>query len=63
MRATRVRSLTLAPSLVSARAREKIDRLLEDSGWAVQVVGRYHDTLHLNDGTWLFHRRAAQFEA
>jgi hypothetical protein len=36
--------------------------LLGESGWAVQVVGRYHDTLHLTDGTWRFHRRTAQFE-
>ena len=32
-----------------------------DAGWAVQVVGRYHDTLHYADGTWRFHRRAAEF--
>jgi hypothetical protein len=32
-----------------------------DAGWAVQVVGRYRDTLHHRDGTWLFHRRAAEF--
>jgi hypothetical protein len=32
-----------------------------DAGWAVQVVGRYHDTLHCDDGTWRFHRRAAEF--
>lgn len=32
-----------------------------DAGWAVQVVGRYHDTLHYDDGTWRFHRRAAEF--
>jgi len=32
-----------------------------DAGWAVQLVGRYHDTLHHNDGTWRFHRRAAEF--
>jgi len=31
------------------------------SGWAIQVVGRYHDTLHRTDGTWRFHRRAAEF--
>ena len=34
-----------------------------DKGWAIQVVGRYHDTLHHDDGTWRFHRRAAQFES
>jgi hypothetical protein len=32
-----------------------------DTGWAVQVVGRYSDTLHLVDGVWRFHRRAAEF--
>jgi hypothetical protein len=32
-----------------------------DPGWAVQVVGRYHDTLHNDGGTWRFHRRAAEF--
>ncbi len=32
-----------------------------DSGWAIRLVGRYHDTLHQHDGTWRFHRRAATF--
>ena len=32
-----------------------------DSGWAIQLVGRYHDTLHLDAGTWRFHRRTAEF--
>ena len=32
-----------------------------DSGWAIQLVGRYHDTLHQDGGTWRFHRRAAKF--
>jgi hypothetical protein len=32
-----------------------------DSGWAIQVVGRYQDTLHHDGGRWLFHRRAASF--
>ena len=35
-----------------------------DSGWAIQLVGRYRDTLHHdadNDGAWRFHRRAAEF--
>ena len=35
--------------------------LLGDSGWAIQLVGRYHDTLHHDDGTWRFHHRAATF--
>jgi hypothetical protein len=32
-----------------------------EAGWAVQLVGRYHDTLHNDGGTWRFHRRAAEF--
>jgi hypothetical protein len=32
-----------------------------DSGWAIQIVGRYHDTLHHDDGSWRFHHRAAKF--
>ena len=28
-----------------------------DSGWAIQFVARYHDTLHHEDGRWRFHRR------
>lgn len=32
-----------------------------DAGWAIQVVGRYHDTFHHDDGTWRFHHRAAEF--
>ncbi len=32
-----------------------------DSGWAIQMVGRYHDTLRNVDGTWRFHHRAATF--
>jgi ketosteroid isomerase-like protein len=35
--------------------------LLGQSGWSIQVVGRYHDTLHLDGDTWRFHRRAATF--
>lgn len=35
--------------------------LLGRSGWSVQLVGRYHDTLHHRDGIWRFHRRAATF--
>ena len=27
------------------------------SGWAVQFVARYRDTLHHVDGSWKFHRR------
>ena len=32
-----------------------------DAGWSVQLVGRYHDTFHHDDGTWRFHRRVAEF--
>jgi len=32
-----------------------------DAGWAIQLVGRYDDTLRCDDGTWRFHRRAAAF--
>jgi hypothetical protein len=32
-----------------------------DGGWGIQLVGRYHDTLHRADNTWRFHRRAAEF--
>jgi SnoaL-like domain len=35
--------------------------LLGDAGWTVQLVGRYRDTLHHDDGTWRFHRRVAEF--
>ena len=37
--------------------------LLGRQGWTVQLMGRYHDTLHLDDdGTWRFHLRRAEFE-
>ena len=32
-----------------------------DTGWSVHLVGRYQDTLHHDNGTWRFHRRAAEF--
>jgi 3-phenylpropionate/cinnamic acid dioxygenase small subunit len=32
-----------------------------ESGWAIQLVGRYDDVLHCEDGAWRFHRRAATF--
>ena len=32
-----------------------------ESGWAIQLVSRYHDALHHGGGTWKFHRRTAQF--
>ena len=33
-----------------------------DTGWAVQLVGRYDDTLRRHDGTWLFQRRVTTFQ-
>ncbi len=45
-----------------ARAVSDVVFLLKgDEGWAVQVVGRYDDVLHHDDGTWRFHRRSAEF--
>ncbi|MET8169028.1 nuclear transport factor 2 family protein (plasmid) [Streptomyces sp. NBC_00080] len=32
-----------------------------ESGWAVQLVGRYDDTLRRVDGTWRFSRRVTTF--
>jgi hypothetical protein len=32
-----------------------------DAGWNVQVVGRYHDTLHRDRDRWRFHHRRAEF--
>jgi hypothetical protein len=31
------------------------------AGWAIQLVGRYHDTLHNDGGVWRFHQRVAEF--
>ncbi len=35
--------------------------LLGDAGWSIQLVGRYHDVLHNDGGSWRFHRRTAAF--
>jgi hypothetical protein len=35
--------------------------LLRDGAWSVQLVGRYHDTLHRDGDVWRFHRRTAEF--
>ena len=35
--------------------------LQRDGSWSIQLVGRYHDTLHHDGGTWRFHRRAGTF--
>ncbi len=32
-----------------------------EAGWAVQVVGRYHDVLRNEEGAWRFVRRTAEF--
>ena len=46
-----------------ARAVSDVVFLLQaKDGWKVQLVGRYHDVLHHDDGTWRFHHRAATFE-
>ena len=45
-----------------ARATSDVIFMLQgDAGWAVQVVGRYDDTLHRDGDAWRFHRRAATF--
>jgi ketosteroid isomerase-like protein len=31
------------------------------AGWALHLVGRYEDTLHLTGGRWLFHHRRTTF--
>ncbi|MFD5761230.1 nuclear transport factor 2 family protein [Streptomyces sp. NPDC127044] len=33
-----------------------------ESGWAVQLVGHYEDTLHRRDGAWRLHRRSTTFQ-
>lgn len=35
--------------------------LRNESGWAVQLVGRYTDTLHHTEAGWRFHHRTAEF--
>jgi uncharacterized protein (TIGR02246 family) len=35
--------------------------LLGKEGWAIQLVGRYHDVLHQEDGSWRIHQRVAEF--
>ncbi|HEX9032192.1 MAG TPA: nuclear transport factor 2 family protein [Streptosporangiaceae bacterium] len=34
---------------------------LTRSGWTIQLVGRYYDTLHNAAGTWRFHLRVLEF--
>jgi hypothetical protein len=33
-----------------------------ESGWAVQLVGHYDDTLRRRDGAWRLHRRSTTFQ-
>jgi hypothetical protein len=45
-----------------AKATSDVVLLLQgEAGWSVQIVGRYHDTLHRSDDGWRFHRRVAEF--
>ena len=47
-----------------ARATSDFVFLLKgDPGWAVRLVGRYHDVLHRAGGVWRFHSRSAEFSA
>jgi len=32
-----------------------------DTGWAIKLVGRYHDVFHQGEGSWLLHHRTATF--
>lgn len=34
--------------------------LKTDAGWAIQLVARYHDTLHRDGDTWRFHHRRVE---
>ena len=47
-----------------ARATSDFVFLLKgEPGWAVQLVGRYHDVLRRDGGVWRFHSRSAEFSA
>lgn len=35
--------------------------LMKADGWSIQLVGRYTDVLHFDDGAWKFHSRVAAF--
>src|SRR3954449_5843518 len=55
-------TLIVEASEHEARAVSDIVFLLRgESGWAVQLVGRYTDTLHRSDAGWRFHHRTAEF--
>ena len=46
----------------SASAVSDVVFLLQGTeGWAVQLVGRYHDVLHRDGDAWRFHHRRAEF--
>jgi hypothetical protein len=32
-----------------------------EAGWKIQLVGRYEDTFHCDNGTWRIHHRVATF--
>jgi len=56
-------------TLVTARSADEAEAVSDvvfiapgKAGWAIQLVGRYRDTLHSDGGTWRFHRRVATFE-
>ena len=55
-------TLVLEADEHEARAVSDIVFLLRaESGWSVQLVGRYTDTLHRTPDGWRFHHRAAEF--
>ena len=43
------------------RQRRRSSCCWEDSGWAIKLVGRYHDVFHRGEGTWRLHNRTATF--
>jgi SnoaL-like domain len=53
--------VTVADDTGATAVSDVVFLLLGRSGWTVQLVGRYHDTLHYTDGSWRFHRRTAAF--
>jgi hypothetical protein len=47
-----------------ARASSDLVFLIKgDGGWTAALVGRYHDVLHRDGGTWRFHSRVGEFTA
>jgi hypothetical protein len=46
----------------NARATSDLVFLLKgETGWSIALVGRYHDVLRNDDGTWRFVRRVVEF--